>query len=185
MTHPDSAGLAPDATLEYTLTRKRMRSMRLRVVPPHGEIQVSAPHSTPRWRIDAFVESRRAWIAKRRALAVGLPPRLEHGQEAERCRATLDEWLDVLMPLWCERFGITAPHVSLRIMRTQWGSCRAQTRRITLNLELARRGYDMAEYVLVHELSHLFELNHGPRFYALMDRHLPDWRERKAALGPL
>ncbi len=185
MTRPDSAELAPATVPEYTLTRKRMRSIRLRVVPPDGEIQVSAPHSTPLWRIDAFVSSRRDWIAKRQVEVISRPPRLEHGPEAEECREVLEDWLDTLMPLWCERFDVVPPHLSLRIMRTQWGSCRPATRRVTLNLELARRGYDMAEYVLVHELSHLFELNHGPRFYALMDHHLPDWRERKARLGPL
>lgn len=173
------------AAPEYTLTRKRMRSIRLRVVPPTGELKVSAPFSTPVSRIDAFVASKQSWIAARRAEIEGMAPRLEHGVQAEACREELEAWLEELLPYWCERFGVEQPHISLRIMRSQWGSCRASTQRITLNLELARRGRDMAEYVLVHELSHLFEMNHGPRFYALMDRHLPDWRERKARLGRL
>ncbi|WP_297081140.1 M48 family metallopeptidase [uncultured Demequina sp.] len=170
---------------EYTLTRKKMRNMRMRIDSRTLEVRVSAPHSTPLWRIDSFVASRASWINERIAALAAVPEPLVHGAEAERCRAVLEEWLDELMPVWCERFDVAPPHLSLRIMRSRWGSCRASTRRITLNLELARRGYGMAEYVLVHELSHLFELNHGPRFYALMDHHLPDWRERKAALGPL
>lgn len=174
-----SGAVAP----QYTLTRKRMRTIRLRVVPPTGELRVSAPYSTPASRIDAFVASKQSWIAARRAEIEGMAPRLEHGVQAEACREELEAWLEELLPYWCKRFGVEEPHLSLRIMRSQWGSCRASTQRITLNLELARRGRDMAEYVLVHELSHLFEMNHGPRFYALMDRHLPDWRERKALLG--
>ncbi|MFW2513340.1 M48 family metallopeptidase [Demequina sp. SO4-13] len=181
----DQAEYRPETRPVYTLIRKKMRNIRLRVDVPSGELRVSAPHSTPVWRIDAFVASKRDWIAKRRAEIARRPPRLEHGYEAELCRMDLDEWLDELMPAWCERFDIVPPHVSLRIMKSQWGSCRAMTRRITLNIELARRGYDLAEYVLVHELCHLFELNHGPRFYALMDHHLPDWRERRRRLGPL
>lgn len=182
---PTCAELEAVYSLDYTLTRKRMRNIRLRVDGATGELLVSAPHTTPQWRIDSFVASKRDWIAKRRAEALRRPPRLERGPEAERCRRELDEWLDDLMPFWCEQFDIVPPHVSLRVMRSQWGSCRGATRRISLNIELARRGYEMAEYVLVHELCHLFEMNHGPRFYALMDRHLPDWRDRKARLGAL
>ncbi|WP_200807347.1 M48 family metallopeptidase [Demequina sp. NBRC 110053] len=185
MTRPDSAELVPASVPAYVLTRKRMRTVRMRVDSRTLEVRVSAPLTMPLWRIDAFVASRRDWIAERRAELESVPMPLVRGREAQECRAMLEEWLDALMPVWCAEFDIVPPHVSLRIMRTQWGSCRAATRRITLNLELARRGFDMAEYVLVHELAHLFELNHGPRFYALMDHHLPDWRERKARLGPL
>lgn len=171
---------------EYTLTRRaRMRNIRMRVVPPTGEVRVSAPYSVPLSRIDEFVESKRAWIAKMRAGMVDLEPPLAPGPEAARLKVQLWEWLEELLPMWCARMGVEQPHVSLRIMRSQWGSCRKATQRISLNIELARRGYDMLEYVLVHELSHLIELNHGPRFYALMDLHLPDWRERKARLGSL
>ncbi|WP_234988142.1 M48 family metallopeptidase [Demequina sp. NBRC 110056] len=185
MTNHDSAELAPASVPAYVLTRKRMRSIRMRVDSRTFEVRVSAPMTMPQWRIDAFVASRSEWITDRIAALAAVPEPLEHGPEAERARATLEEWLDILMPLWCAEFDVVPPHVSLRIMRSRWGSCRAATRRISLNLELARRGYEMTEYVLVHELAHLFELNHGPRFYALMDRHLPDWRERKARLGPL
>ncbi|MFW7413457.1 M48 family metallopeptidase [Demequina sp. SO4-18] len=172
-------------SLEYTLIRKRMRTMRMRVIPPDGEIRVSAPWTSPQWEIDQFVSSRRDWIASRRAMLVGMEPRLEHGPEAAALRAQLAEWLEILLPRWCAEFDVATPHISLRIMRTQWGSCRPTTRRITLNIELARRGYDMAEYVLVHELCHLFANGHGRDFYALMDYHLPDWRDRRRRLGPL
>lgn len=181
--HAEYRSAAP--SLEYTLLRKRMRSIRMRVVPPDGEIRVSAPHATPLWQIDQFVTSRRTWIAKRRALLVGMEPRLERGAEAEALRAELADWLEILLPRWCAEFDVETPHISLRIMRTQWGSCRPSTRRITLNIELARRGFEMAEYVLVHELCHLFANGHGRDFYALMDLHLPDWRDRRKRLGPL
>lgn len=162
-----------------------MRNIRMRVVAPKGEVRVSAPYSVPLSRIDEFVESKRAWIAKTRQAMEGLEPPLTPGPEAAQLDLQLREWLEDLLPMWCARMGVDEPHVTLRIMRSRWGSCRKSTQRITLNTELARRGRDMLEYVLVHELSHLIELNHGPRFYALMDLHLPDWRERKARLGPL
>lgn len=171
---------------EYTLTRRaRMRNIRMRVEAPSGEVKVSAPHHVALSQIDEFVDSKRAWIAARQDEIRMQEPPLEPGAQAVALELVLWEWLEELLPMWCERMGLEQPHVTLRIMRTRWGSCRKATKRITLNTELGRRGRDQAEYVLVHELCHLIELNHGPGFYALMDLYLPDWRERKARLEPL
>ncbi len=68
-------------------------------------------------------------------------------------------------------------------MTTRWGTCNVRARRITLNLELARREPELLEYVVVHELAHLIESGHNARFYAVMDRALPDWRLKRRALN--
>ena len=68
-------------------------------------------------------------------------------------------------------------------MTTRWGSCNTRTGAITLNLALAEHPVEALESVLVHELVHLWERGHGPRFQRLMDEVLPDWRERRAALN--
>ena len=171
---------------EYTLTRRaRMRTIRMRVLPPTGEVKVSAPYGVSRYEIDKFVASKAAWVALRREEISEQEPPLAPGAQAGLLDLQLWEWLEELLPMWSRRIGVEQPHVTLRIMRTRWGSCRKASGRITLNTELGRRGYDLTEYVLVHELCHLIELNHGPGFYGLMDMHLPDWRERKARLDPL
>ena len=66
-------------------------------------------------------------------------------------------------------------------LRARWGSCAADGR-ITLNLGLVLLEQPLIDYVLLHELCHLREMNHGPRFYALLAAALPDHRERQAAL---
>ena len=68
-------------------------------------------------------------------------------------------------------------------MKTKWGSCNAEARRIWLNLELAKKPVQCLEYIVVHELVHLLERRHSDQFSALMDRHLPDWRSRRALLN--
>lgn len=55
-------------------------------------------------------------------------------------------------------------------------------RRIWLNLELAKKPEQCLEYIVVHKLAHLLERQHNERFTALMDRHLPDWRQRRETL---
>lgn len=63
------------------------------------------------------------------------------------------------------------------------GSCNTLSRRVWLNLELCKKPPECLEYILVHELVHLLERNHSERFRVLMDKHLPDWRERRDLLN--
>jgi hypothetical protein len=67
-------------------------------------------------------------------------------------------------------------------MRTRWGSCSAAGT-ITLNLKLMEVAKPYIDYVIIHELCHLVEHNHSRRFYLLLDRVMPDWRERRERLN--
>ena len=71
----------------------------------------------------------------------------------------------------------------VRRMKTKWGSCNRESGRIWINLELAKKHPRSLEYVVVHEMIHLLERNHGERFTSLMDRFMPDWRSRRDALN--
>lgn len=61
-------------------------------------------------------------------------------------------------------------------MKTRWGSCNPQARRIWLNLELAKKPVACLQYILVHEMVHLLERRHTARFRELMDTLLPSWQ---------
>ena len=61
-------------------------------------------------------------------------------------------------------------------MKTRWGSCNIRAKRIWLNLELIKKPSHCLEYVVVHELVHLLEPNHGDRFQAYMNQFIPDSR---------
>lgn len=94
-----------------------------------------------------------------------------------------DRFSGLIGDLW-PRLGGDAgdlPAIVVRKLEKRWGSCTAR-RLLILNWQLIKAPSSCIEYVLTHELCHLFEHNHGPRFIALMDRHMPDWRERKARL---
>ncbi|MDE0572719.1 M48 family metallopeptidase [Demequina sp. B12] len=171
---------------EYRLTRRRGQRRIILRVEGDGQVKVSAPPNTATRTIDAFVVSKAAWIAERTALLAEMEPALVPGPQADALRAHMRSDVARLMPLWCARMGVeTLPKVTIKIMKSRWGSCNAVRHTISLNLELARRGTDALEYVIVHELAHVFEQNHGPAFYALMDRHLPDWKQRRAHLNTL
>ncbi|MBF4242637.1 M48 family metallopeptidase, partial [Vibrio anguillarum] len=88
-----------------------------------------------------------------------------------------------LLPVWEDKIGVKAADWGIKKMKTKWGSCNTQAKRIWLNLELAKKPPECLEYILVHELVHLLERNHNERFKGDMDRLLPDWRERRDLLN--
>lgn len=82
---------------------------------------------------------------------------------------------------YAERLGHTAPPLSLSSARGRWGSC-SLTSGIRLNWRLIHLPLKLVDYVVVHELAHLREMNHSPRFWAEVARACPDWRTLRAEL---
>ncbi len=74
-----------------------------------------------------------------------------------------------------------SPPVRTRFMKSRWGSC-SGTGRVSLNNHLIKLPSELVDYVIVHELCHLQYMNHGPRFYQLLDLYLPDWKERQTSM---
>lgn len=93
-----------------------------------------------------------------------------------------------LLQAWEKKMGVRHTGLKVHRMKTRWGSCNVRTGGINLNTLLACWPQECLEYIVVHELAHLHEANHSPRFHAIVERYLPEWRERKkmlAAFKPL
>jgi predicted metal-dependent hydrolase len=116
---------------------------------------------------------------------------LPAGASTERRREVLDHWYrqqlrqalpDVIGA--CEqKLGLSVPRWSIRRMKTKWGSCNRETRHIWFNVELAKKHPDCLEYIVVHEMAHYLERNHGEHFTRLMDAFMSDWRSRRDQLN--
>lgn len=98
-------------------------------------------------------------------------------------RGNLKALIPPLIKKWEDKMGVSVASWGVRRMKTKWGSCNADARRIWLNLELAKKPVRCLEYILVHELVHLVERNHNERFTSLMDRYMPNWRIRRDELN--
>jgi predicted metal-dependent hydrolase len=81
-----------------------------------------------------------------------------------------------LIKKWAAKMKIPTPEWGIKRMKTRWGTCNIEARRIWLNLELIKKPSQSLEYLIVHELAHFFERKHSDRFTALLDKHLPRWR---------
>lgn len=120
-------------------------------------------------------------------LELSLPPAAD---EAARWRALwrwqraeLEALIPPLLEKWQPVLGVRAASWGIRRMKSRWGSCGLRARRITLGLGLVEHPPQCLEYVVVHELAHLIERGHNARFYAILDRALPGWRELRARLA--
>ncbi len=148
-------------------------------------------------------ESHFVWGVRRRLKVIERPGRAHLEIDGERLvlyvpadtptdkrREFLDKWyrdqlhqvIPELVAKWETALDIAVPKWTIRRMKTKWGSCNRETRHIWFNVQLAKKHPDCLEYIVVHELMHYFERNHGERFTTLMDQHLPDWRSRRKQL---
>lgn len=75
--------------------------------------------------------------------------------------------------------GVPFPTIRFRRMTSRWGSCHKQKATVTFNLALIDLPLAFAEYVVVHELTHLIHPDHSKRFYDRLAKILPDWKERR------
>ena len=91
-------------------------------------------------------------------------------------RRQLREQVPPLLAKWESEAGVTVAEVRIKKMKTLWGSCNAEARRIWLNLELAKKPVSCLEYILVHEMLHFSERHHTGHFCELMDGVMPSWR---------
>ena len=98
-------------------------------------------------------------------------------------RKTLKEQIPALIEKWQKIIGVEVAEWEVKIMKTKWGTCNRDARRIWLNLELAKKSEKCLEYIIVHEMVHLLERNHTDRFVGFMDKFMPQWRSYKDELN--
>ncbi len=98
-------------------------------------------------------------------------------------RQHLKDAVQPLLEKWQKRLGVEVSACGIKRMKTRWGTCNPDARRILINLELAKKSADCLEYVVLHELVHLLVKRHNDHFVEIMDKCLPRWRALRAELN--
>ena len=219
--------------ITLTLERKNIKNMYLKIIPPNGDVKVSAPLSVSDKDITDFVTSKKDWILKKQQYIlennIKAPLKYDNGEKhylwgneytlqlikndrvkhvlideeksiiylpipksstIEKRKKILDEFyrrqMEIAIPPVLDRctkiVGKNPSEVKIRKMKN-WGNCRYQDKKITLNLNLAKKDPICLEYVMIHELCHLIEFNHGKKFKKLMNLYCPNWKEIKKRLN--
>jgi predicted metal-dependent hydrolase len=142
-----------------------------------------------RYRLDVVEHDGPAGVRIRNNTALEL--RVRPGTDRDGREAALNRWhrnrlrdqIPDLIARWEPEIGETVSHWGIKRMKTRWGSCNAEARRIWVNLELAKKPPGCLEYILVHEMVHFLERRHNDRFKSLMDRFMPHWRIHRDELN--
>lgn len=97
-------------------------------------------------------------------------------------RKELKKLVGEMIKKWEPVMGVKVNEFGIKKMKTRWGTCNVNDQRVWINLHLAKEKPEVIELVVVHEMVHLLERLHNKRFYALMDKFLPNHRALEKAL---
>ena len=98
-------------------------------------------------------------------------------------RSLLKQEVAKYLPKWEKTTGLYCSSWQSKYMTTKWGTCNPTSKKIWLNIQLAKKPIECLEYVILHELAHLKVHNHGPEFTAILDQYMPCWRDHRCRLN--
>lgn len=170
--------------LAINAKRKRVKNVRLYISQKDLQIHLTMPiFASEKFAVD-FVKSKIDWLKKtlekmqNTSLILKDLPNISK-EEIETLKRIILE----LIPIWELRLGVSVKKWKLRKMTSQWGNCKIRTAEITFSTALARKSIRCIEYVVAHELAHLLIANHSAKFYMLIARHFPYWKEIRKELN--
>jgi hypothetical protein len=197
---------APDGS-DLAAVEAKVRQRAPWILRQQRELELYLPHTPPRRYVSGEThrylgrqyrlkveesghEAERVKLA-RGALHVGVAT----PADTQRVRQLVEDWYEkqaqrvfyerllAMLPRF-KPVQLGEPQLTVRTMENRWGSCTGAGA-ITLNLKLVQAPKPCIDYVIVHELCHLVEHNHGKSFYQLLDRMMPDWRARRRQLNEM
>lgn len=168
--------------MEYTLLRSDRKTLAVEITR-EGKVLVRAPRFLSRGRIESFLQEKTAWILQHQKQVLARLEAFPEPSEAEEAayRKAAKALLPELVKRWSERMGLYPEGITITGARTRFGSCSGKNR-LSFSWRLMQYPEEAVEYVVVHELSHLKHRNHGPEFYALVARYMPDYKRREKLL---
>lgn len=167
--------------IKYRVIRSGRKTLSLQI--KDGELLVRVPYRTGDKDVQAFVERHRDWIdkhyaaaVKRQTAAIKLTP-----QELKALTNGAVAVIPDRAAHYARLLGVEYGRISVRSQRTRWGSCSSR-KNLSFNCLLMLAPPEVLDSVVVHELCHLKEMNHSPRFYALVESVYPEYRRHHAWL---
>lgn len=165
---------------DYLLRRRpRVRYVRL-AIEHDGSLVLTTPVTYPIFLVNKFLHSKIAWVDKALAKIKSNPSllgqkhsELEIKKYKKITRAIVKEKLEYFNQFYNFQYN----RIAVRNQKSRWGSC-SSDKNLNFNYRLALLPDDLAEYIIVHELCHLGEMNHSQRFWQLVARAIPDYKNR-------
>ena len=167
--------------MRYTLIRSSRKTVAVQVRDADAVI-VRAPLRMPQYAIDSFVREHMWWIEKQQAKHAARaeqPPLTD--EEIGHLTAEAQRVIPARVAYFAPVVGVKCGHITIRHQKTRWGSCSSKGN-LNFNCLLMLTPPEVIDSVVVHELCHLLEMNHSPRFWAQVARVMPDYARWRAWL---
>lgn len=171
--------------IKVTYRRTSHLSMR---IAKNGDVLVSAPIGLSQETVTDFIEKNREWIQKARirtqeqqekryAFFSQLP--LDTPEQRENVLLRMQATIPPLIQKYAPLMKVKPGRITYQATISRWGCCQPRTHELAFSVYLLLLPDWCIEHVVVHELAHLLEPNHSKRFYAIMDRFFPRWKEAR------
>lgn len=168
--------------MDYTVIRSDRKTVALQI-NQDGELIVRAPKRFPKYKINKLVEKHREWIEKKTAEAVSRKENTHElsVEEISELKNQAREILPKLTEKYAKIMGVSYGTVKITSAQKRFGSCSAK-KNICFSYILMQYPIEAIEYVVVHELAHTVHHDHSKAFYALIEKYMPDYKQREKLL---
>lgn len=171
--------------ITYTLKRSiRARALRISILD-RDQVVVTAPRTMSERVIHRFVTSKSDWIISKLEYLKHLPDHMFLKSSKKEFQMHKAAALDLALrriTFFNKNYGFEFKKIVIRNQKTRWGSC-SKTGTISFNYKIALLPPHLADYIIVHELCHLGEMNHSRKFWALVAHTMPDYRTVRSELN--
>lgn len=153
---------------------KNSRAKHYRLTVKSDHVRVTIPRWGSRRKAEEFVESKKDWLVKNAQSEQNLPPLGD--QEIEHLRKIAQRYIPERVEALAAEHGFRFNDIRIKNIRSRWGSCSKQ-KNLNFSLHLMRVESRYIDYVILHELCHTVQMNHGPKFWNLLESVCPGARE--------
>ena len=164
-------------TIPYKIRKSKIKNMYICI--KDGNVLVKAPNSIKNETIFEFVEKKSKWIYEK-VKQDKLKPRI-YEQITQEDIIKLEQVVKKYIYKYMELLNEMPNKVRIRDIKYAWGTC-SSNKNITINQKLANKQEHLIEYVVLHEMCHLKYMNHSEKFWSLVGKYMPEYKEYRKAL---
>ena len=168
--------------MNYEIIYTKRKTLCLQV-KRDGCVVIRCPYHTSKAKIEEFYNAHYEWVKKKLEITKNrmMPIDELDKYEIEELRKKALEYIPSRVDYFGAIMGVTPSKVSINQAKTRFGSCSSK-KRLNFSCNVMRYPCEAIDYVIVHELAHIKELNHSKRFWAIVESIMPDYKERQKIL---
>lgn len=157
--------------MEYELKKSKIKNIYIKI--ENGKVIVTAPYRISKQEIDKIVEKKSNWINKK---IIQQENKMEEIPPTQEQIQTLKQKLENYVKIYSEKIGVVPNKIRIKNIKTAWGTC-SRNKNITFSAKLATKSDEFIEYVVIHELCHIKQMNHSEKFWKLVESYIANYKQ--------